>query len=408
MKIKWNEKYTTISAYVIIVFAICYGIYKITDNLKVDPATYTTIMSALVPFFIALLLSYFLYPFVDLLESSVLKNMKAGRLKRFLSIFICYLFIFGMSILLLSFIVPQILQSLRDITRLVQRLNNYVPEIENILNSQRLPIFNTDFYIDLTLFNSYLVENVNLKETLNSLSDLLSGFVPSLISFLSSFASGFLNVILGMIVAIYILASKEKLAIGSRKMIRSLFSKKGADSLLVIMADSHSIFNGFIIGSLIDAAIIGLLTFLAMVILRLDYALLISLIVAITNIIPYFGPLIGGAVGVVLLIFVSPIKALTFGVLILVVQQFDGNFLKPKIFGQSVGLGPISVIFSIFLFGKLFGFIGMFLGVPIFTIFKNIFDRYLDKQFSKKYPDDPEANPVEHSSNLPYDIHNKH
>lgn len=152
-----------------------------------------------------------------------------------------------------------------------------------------------------------------------------------------------------------------------------------------IMADSHSIFNGFIIGSLIDALIIGMITFLAMLILRIDYPLLVSIIVGVTNIIPYFGPIIGGVVGFLLLIFVDPIKALIFAGLILVIQQFDGNFLKPKIFGQSVGLGPISVIFSIFLFGKLFGFVGMFLGVPIFTIFKNIIDRYLNKEYQKKY-----------------------
>lgn len=405
MNIKWNEKYTTISTYVIIVFVICYGIYKITDNLKVDPATYSTIIGALVPFFIAFLLSYFLYPLVDLLERSLLSGIPSKKHKRAISILLSYLSVLGVSVLLLSFIIPQILQSLRDITRLVQQLNAYVPEIEKILNAEQIPIFNTDFYIDLTLFNDYLMENINIKETLNSLSDVFSGLVPSLISFFSSFASGFLNVILGMIVAIYILANKESLAAGSKKMIRSLFSKAGAETLLEIMADSHSILNGFIIGSLIDALIIGLLTFVAMILFKIDYALLISLTVAVTNIIPYFGPLIGGAFGVALLVFVNPVKALTFAIIILVIQQFDGNFLKPKIFGQSVGLGPISVIFSIFLFGKLFGFVGMFLGVPIFTIFKNILDRYLNKQFLKKYPNGVVSDSIPHSEDLPFDIH---
>lgn len=405
MNIKWNEKYTTISTYVIIVFVVCYSIYKITDNLRVDPGTYSTIVSALVPFFIAFLLSYFLYPLVDLMERTILHGIPSKKYKRVISILLSYLSVLGVSVLLLSFIIPQILQSLRDITRLVQQLNSYVPQIEKILEAEQIPIFNTNFYIDLTLFNTYLMENINIKETLNSLSDVFSGLVPSLISILSRFASGFLNVVLGMIVAIYILANKESLSSGSKKMIRSLFSPKGAENILEIMADSHSILNGFIIGSLIDALIIGLLTFVSMLIFKIDYALLISLVVAITNIIPYFGPLIGGAFGVALLIFIDPVKALTFAILILVVQQFDGNFLKPKIFGQSVGLGPISVIFSIFLFGKLFGFVGMFLGVPIFTIFKNILERYLNKQFLKKYPNGIVADAVAHSEDLPFDIH---
>lgn len=407
MKIKWNEKYTTISVYVVIVFVICYGIYKITDNITVNQQVYTTIVSSLVPFFIAFLLSYFLFPLVDLIEGKFLSGISSQKRKRFISIFISYLSVIGLSILLLSFVIPQIFQSIRDVSRLVQRFNSYTPEIEKMLQSQQIQIFNTSFYIDMTFFNRYLSKTLDIKEALNSVSDLLTGLVPALINFLSHFASGFLNVILGMILAVYLLAGKEKLGTASKRFVRSLFSQKNAETLLEIMADSHSIFNGFIIGSLIDALIIGMITFLAMLILRIDYPLLVSIIVGVTNIIPYFGPIIGGVVGFLLLIFVDPIKALIFAGLILVIQQFDGNFLKPKIFGQSVGLGPISVIFSIFLFGKLFGFVGMFLGVPIFTIFKNIIDRYLNKEYQKKYPDGCPDSQTPAPTSLPYDIHNK-
>lgn len=407
MKIKWNEKYTTIATYVVIVFSICYGIYKITDNITVNQEIYTTIMSALTPFFIALLISYFLYPLVDLIEDKLLFQIKSTRNKRFLSIIISYLSVLGLSVLLLSFIIPQIFQSIRDVTRLIQQFNNYVPEIEKMLQSQNVQVFNTSIYLDLSLFNRYIRENIDIAKTLNSISEVLSGLVPSLLGMLSRFASGFLNVVVGLIVAIYILANKEKISISSKKFIRSLFSKKGAEGILEIMADSHTIFNGFIIGSLIDALIISLLTFVLMLILRIDYALLISIIVGITNIIPYFGPIIGGAIGFALLIFVNPLKALTFAVLILIIQQFDGNILKPKVFGQSVGLGPISVIFSIFLFGKLFGFIGMFLGVPIFTIFKNILTRHLEKKYQAKYPDGESDVAATHHTPLPYDIHSK-
>lgn len=408
MKIKWNEKYTTISAYVVIVFVICYGIYKITDNVTVDQEIYSIIISALVPFFIAILISYFLYPFVDLIEDKLFYGIKKPTPKRYLSIFFSYLTVVGLSILLLSFIVPQILQSIRDVTRLIQQLNSYVPEIEKMMRSQNVQLFNTSIYLDLSLFNRYLQENLNIKETLNSLSDVLSGVVPALISMLSKLASGFLNVVLGFIVAIYILANKENFVLSAKRSVKAIFSKKGAENILRVMTDSHTIFNGFIIGSLIDALIISCLTFVLMLIFRIDYALLISIIVGITNLIPYFGPFIGGGIGFALLIFVNPMKALTFAILILVIQQFDGNVLKPKIFGRSVGLGPIWVIFSIFLFGKLFGFVGMFLGVPIFTIFKNIVDRQLLKQYDKKYPDIPEDEAILSQSNaLPYDLHNR-
>ncbi|RRD96143.1 AI-2E family transporter [Clostridiales bacterium COT073_COT-073] len=408
MKIKWNEKYTSISAYVVIVFSICYGIYKITDNITVNQTIYSTIISALVPFFIAFMISYFLYPLVDLFEEKLFLKLKNQKYKRFLSILCSYLLVAGLSVLLLSFIIPQILQSIRDVTRLIQQLNNYVPEIEKMLQSQNVRLFNTSIYLDLSLFNRYLRDNINIKETLNSISDVISGVIPTLISLLSRFASGFLNVVLGFIVAVYILYSKEAFAQSAKRFVRSLFSKKGADEILQLMTESHTIFNGFIIGSLIDALIITILTFILMLIFKIDYALLISIIVGITNLIPYFGPIIGGAIGFALLIFVNPVKALTFAVLILFIQQFDGNFLKPKIFGQSVGLGPIWVIFSIFLFGKLFGFVGMFLGVPIFTIFKNMIDRHLRRQYEKKYPNGMDGEDVSPLPDiLPYDIHNR-
>lgn len=401
MKIKWNETYTTIAAYVILVFLICYSIFKITDNITVNQQIYSTIFSALVPFLIALLISYFLYPLVDFIEGSLFKSMKSQKYRRFLAITASYLLVIGLGILLLSFVVPQILQSLRDVTGLVQKVDSYIPEIEKILDSQQIPIFNSTFYIDLTLVNRYIRE-INLKETLNSFSELLSGIIPALINLFTRFASGFLNVLLGMIVAIYMLAGKEKIVESLNLGIRSVFSKKGAENMLDVLKDSHTIFNGFIIGSLIDALIITALTFILMLIFRIDYPLLISIIVGITNLIPYFGPIIGGAIGAVLLVFVSPMEALTFSVIILGIQQFDGNILKPRIFGQSVGLGPIWVIFSIFLFGKLFGFVGMFLGVPIFTIFKNMVSRHLQKKYKKKYPDF-----VIEEEPLPYDIHHR-
>lgn len=408
MKINWNQKYTTISTYVIIVFTICYGIYKITDNLTVNQAIYTTILSALVPFLIAFLISYFLYPLIDFMEGSFLGKIRPVKHRRFLSIFLAYLLVSGLSVLLLSFIIPQILQSIRDITNLIQSLNDYVPEVENWLQSKQIRLFNTSYYLDLSLFNRYLINNINIEETLNSTSKLISNLVPSLINLLRQAASGFLNVILGFIVAIYLLASKENLALTFARAVRAIFPKKSAKAILQIVAESHTIFNGFIIGSLIDALIITCLTFILMLVLKIDYALLISIIVGLTNLIPYFGPIFGGAIGFVLLIFINPVKALTFAVLILFIQQFDGNFLKPKIFGKSVGLGPIWVIFSIFLFGKLFGFLGMFLGVPIFTIFKSILNRYVDKQYQKKYPngiEEEEATcPVQ---DLPYNIHNR-
>jgi predicted PurR-regulated permease PerM len=214
--------------------------------------------------------------------------------------------------------------------------------------------------------------------------DQISNLVPNVLSFAKDFASGLLNVLIAYMVSIYLIASKESAALNTKRLIIALFPPKSARNIFDVSAHAHKVFSNFFIGKLIDSFIIGLLCFIVLMILNYPFALLLSVIVGITNIIPYFGPLIGGGIGFVLLILVSPVQALWFLVIILIIQQFDGNILGPWILGDSVGLSPFWIIFAIIIFGSMFGFIGMFLGAPLLSVIKYVITKQIDGLYNRR------------------------
>jgi predicted PurR-regulated permease PerM len=160
--------------------------------------------------------------------------------------------------------------------------------------------------------------------------------------------------------------------------------KKTADTTRKVLRESASIFSSFIIGKVVDSLIIGIICFICMTIFRFPYALLISVAVGVTNIIPYFGPYIGGVIGGIIILIVNPVKVIFFAIMILVIQQFDGLYLGPKILGEKTGLRPLWVIFSIIVGGKLFGVIGMFLGVPCVAVISYILNLIIEYLLKKK------------------------
>lgn len=386
MKIDWNKRYTTIAIYSIIVFLICALIYKFTSSWNDSRDFVVNILNTLSPFIIAFLIAYFINPMVVFWETKVIskikikgKKIKPLKLKRGLAILFSYVIVLGFCFLLLAFIIPQLINSILEIANNVPE---YLKKIIDSSSKSTISILGNEYSIDFKLVNKYL--NENLPQTLEQLSGLVEGLVPEIFTFTKNVASWFFNIVLGLIIAIYLLMSKESSLNNAKKLILALFSPKSALSLMHVFKDSHRIFTKFFVGKLIDSLIIGILCFIILLLAHIPYALLLSVSVGITNIIPYFGPFIGGIVGFLLLLITNPIKAFWFGLIILALQQFDGNILGPKILGDSTGLSPFWVIFSILIFGKMFGFIGMFLGVPCFAVIKNIIDRQIDTRYKKR------------------------
>jgi predicted PurR-regulated permease PerM len=165
----------------------------------------------------------------------------------------------------------------------------------------------------------------------------------------------------------------------------ALMPAKTVNLIKEVLKESANIFIGFILGKALDSLIIGIICFVLMMIFQFPYAVLISVIVGITNMIPYFGPYFGGAIGFLFVLINSPIKALFFVLLILVIQQFDGLYLGPKILGNSTGLSPLWVIFAITVGGSLFGVLGMFLGVPCVAVISYILNRIISHLLNKKH-----------------------
>ena len=191
--------------------------------------------------------------------------------------------------------------------------------------------------------------------------------VPQIISYVGGVASGVVTIFTEIASSVYLLLQKDKLLRHARVLTRAFLPKSAAETTLRICHDANRNFGGFFAGKILDSAIIGVLTFVSMNILGLSYATLISIIVGITNIIPVFGPFIGAIPGAVILLFLDPWQALIFLILILIIQQLDGNFIGPMILGDSIGISALWVLFAIVVGGDLFGLVGMVVGVPIFA-----------------------------------------
>jgi predicted PurR-regulated permease PerM len=379
MKIDWNKRYTTIAIYAIIVFLICYFIVNAASKWDLTLGHIKGMLRTLSPFIYALAIAYFIDPLVTKLEKYLFKKVVKDKTRRAFSIIVAYLIVLGFIVLLLSFVIPQIIDSIQEIAKLPIFDLAY---IQLVMDKGSIAIFDTGYSIDLSLVNEYLNENV--LSTFSTLSGFLTNFAPIIVGNLASFTAGLFNLIIGFIIAIYLLMSKESALHTARKVVFAIFPPKKSIFIINLSKESNTIFINFILGKLLDSLIIGIIAFISLLLLKYPFALLLSVIVGITNIIPFFGPFVGGGIGFVILLFINPVQALWYLLFIFILQQFDGNILGPKILGDSTGLSAFWVIFAIIFFGKFFGIVGMFIGVPITAVIKNIIKREIDLLYSKR------------------------
>ena len=371
---KNNKKYTTIAIYTVITFFVCLVIYNLFGSWERTSAAFSKLTSTLMPFLGAFLIAYFINPMAgwidylifyrhfNIFKKSDRKKRAAGPLKkayRLVSIILAYVIVIGFIVLVLSLIIPNVVESIGS---LVSQLPSMVETITGWIKNINSSTPNADL--------SYVENLVNLlgEKIVAYIQDLTSGLLPKLYTFGKSFVTAVINFILAFVVSCYISVDSEKIKFQIKRIIYALFREPVAERVVFTLKKSNTIFSSFITGKVIDSLIIGSLCFLIMTLLRLDYAVVLSLIVGITNMIPYFGPFIGAIPGVIVLLIISPVKALIFVVMILLLQQFDGNILGPKIIGESTGLKPIWVIFAIIAGGAVAGPIGMFLDVPIVAV----------------------------------------
>ena len=212
----------------------------------------------------------------------------------------------------------------------------------------------------------------------------LNDMVGKTVAVILNASNGVKNALLGIIVSIYFLWDKERFVDNFKRLSYALLPKKASDRLIEIMRFTDKTFGGFLVAKIVDSAIIGVLNYIFMLIMGMPYAVLISVIVGVTNIIPFFGPFIGAIPSALLLLLVSPWQALLFVIFIIILQQFDGNFLGPKLMGETMGVRAVFVVFAVIVFGGLFGVVGMFIGVPLFVVLYTLFSDFVTARLKEK------------------------
>ncbi len=218
----------------------------------------------------------------------------------------------------------------------------------------------------------------------SDISDVLAKALPIILSKAYSFTSSIFKFFMGVIISVYVIFDKERFIAGSKKIVTILIPKNNIDKTNIFLNETNNIFKSFFVGKTLDSIIIGFLCFIGLMLMENPYPIVISVIVGITNMIPYFGPFIGAVPGVIITMIYSPSMALWLVLFIFALQQFDGLILGPKILGDSTGIEPFWVLLAIIVGGALFGVLGMLLGVPVFAVFYNVSKKIINRKYDEK------------------------
>jgi len=363
MKIFNDKKYNTIAAYAIATFAVCLLLVIIIFRFSTLAGIVKNLLHILNPIIWGVAIAYLLNPIMMFFERLFVKAFDKKKphkkLNRYLSIAVTSILTLLAIISIAAVLIPQIIGNISNIA------SNMPAYFENMQK----------WFDDLLENNPMIMDFVNseFKDFQTYITDAVNKFQPQLQSFVSNLTLGILNFavgvkdfLLGFIVMIYLLASKEIFIAQAKKIMYALLPEKACNHVMYVAKKSNTTFIGFISGKVLDSFIIGVLCFIAMTLMGMPLTVLISVIVGITNMIPFFGPFIGAIPSALLILLVSPDKLVAFVVFIIILQQFDGNILGPKILGDSTGLPSFWVLFAIFIGGGLFGFAGMLLCVPVF------------------------------------------
>lgn len=420
MKINWNRKYTTIAVYALsviivsILFVVC--VFKF-DSFK---QTFSWVGSIAAPLIWGVAIAYILNPLMMYLENKIFGKFKAKQpaekpkekpkanadksiskgkkvvkklekiaappekrararrvIARSVSLLLTFVIFFAIIIGIGVAIVPSVVNS---VISLAQNMGEYIGKIETWAKDV--------FENKPEVLNAILGEVDSINDVISKFADKLEPMGKNIwdnaVGFLGTFLSGVKNALLGMIIAVYLLFSKERLMAQMKKMVCAFMRPARADSFLHICSKSNHIFKQYIISNIVDALIIMMFMLIGMFAMGMPYQVLIAVVCGVTNLIPFFGPFIGAIPCGLLILLVDPTKVIWFGIFVLVLQQLDGNVIKPLMFGETMGLPAIWILVSITIGGAMFGVPGMLLGAPVFAVFYMLLADAVKKRLKKK------------------------
>ena len=375
------------------------------DSVGIGWSSLYTIVS---PFVYGLVIAYLLCPIYNATVRRMYALTKhqwrtkkgALRYARIMATVASLLVLFGVVGGLFALILPE---TVRSITGLVQTLPERVSALMDWVMGLSMNQNNPEIAAVIeTVINHASATFMDWAE--NTLMPKLGDYMSKTFLGVWVTVKTVMNILIGVIVAVYFLNSKEKFKAQVKKTIMALCTKERADDIFEFANYSNIQFGGFINGKIIDSAIIGVLCAILMSIMGLPYTILVSTIVGVTNVVPFFGPFIGAIPGTLIILLESPIQAFYFVLLILALQQFDGNILGPKILGETSGLESFWVMFAILVGGGLFGFPGMILGVPTFAVIYYYAGKFIRKKLKKKNMAEDTEEYLEYNK---YDINRK-
>ena len=387
---RWDKKYLYWGVTAFLVIAACILFYLIANNLGWLGAALKQLGNILSPFIWGLVIAYLLYPLMKIYQRHLFTPLaklifrrsakaeeRVPKLARGLAVFLSIISLLVIVGGMIWLVAPQLVSS---IERIVVNSGDYIAAADAWLTRV------LSDYPELEQAISGAVGDLSnglVTWATSTLLPMLKDIATNVTVNVYYFFKGVYNVIIGIIVSVYVLYSRETFASHCKKIIYCIFSLEASEKILKGVQFTNQVFIGFLSGKILDSLIIGILCYAGCMILRMPYALLVSVIVGVTNVIPFFGPLFGMIPGTLIIMMESPLKALIFLVFIILLQQFDGNILGPKILGNKVGINGFWVMFSIIFGAGLFGFAGMLLGVPVFVVIYSFFKNLVNKKLGR-------------------------
>ena len=382
---KLRQQFNRGMTYFLVIVA-CILVYFAMLRVEAISNTLSKILSILKPVLYGCGIAYLLNPIVKsvdaylvpVLEKHMKKKEKAKKVSRSIGVIVALVVLITVVSTLINMLIPELITSIRNlIFTLPAQINQLVKQMNHIqLDDSAM----TTMLKNAMNEASTSLQNWMRTDLLNKVNEVMTHLTVGLYTLVMEL----FHAVIGVIVSVYILFGKETFINQSKKATYAIFPTERANLLIHIAVKTNEIFGGFIIGKIIDSIIIGILCFIGTSLLNIPYAMLVSVIVGVTNVIPFFGPYIGAIPSAVLIALADPMKGVYFLIFILLLQQFDGNILGPKILGNSTGLSAFWVVTSILLGGGLFGFVGMVMGVPTFAVIYYIVNMILDNKLKKK------------------------
>ena len=405
------KRIITIAIVVFVTFCCCILFFFMIYRYNGFAGFWKKMTGTLQPIIIGLVVAYLLNPVMKFLEKHILKLLKprmknekkAKSIAIYTGILGSLIFLILIIVLLLAMVIPAMIDSISGIVRtLPEEVNTLIAWTNEFAKGDsELADFAETMIKQASLFFENWWNNTVLSQAQKYVASITSGVI-TVVNF-------FIDIIVGLIVSVYVLASKERFSGQAKKITYAIFKPGQANIIVDTVRKSNQIFGGFITGKLLDSLIIGVIAYIVLSIMKMPDTILVAVVIGVTNIIPFFGPFIGAVPSFLIIVLQNPIQGLYFLIFVIVLQQIDGNIIGPKILGNSTGLSPFWVVFSILVFGGLWGFAGMILGVPLMAVIQYIVQQILsyvlrrrgipetEVDFEKLYKIDKKSNRPEYT-----------